>query len=272
MSDNSQENYINFYDNGKWTKIPNPLPDEPDFGKALEKAGFHQFDQVGVECGTRIEVHIGTDGIFFVVIDTATHWHPLIAADFPSLISLVNQLEPWVRMGMDSRKLEVLEEFAELLTEYGDDGPLGECLGNRRAYYARSKQERLERERKEKNTAKDSSEFFKKVSNWQAGFSLYVYRLEPITTRLPAEPKFAECYQEPVNEARILNDHGSGRYKMILRRIREDDYIGYLGILNRNHPPKIPAGDWINDPRNERWDWSKPPVNIRNLDGDRLTE
>lgn len=272
MTDNSQERHINLYDNGTWTKIPDPFADETDFGQALEKAGFEHFDQLGTECGTRIEVHIGIDGRFVVVIDTATHWQPLMAADLPSLISLVNHLRPWVTMGMDTRKLEVIEEFSILLTEYGDDGPLAECLGNRRAANVRINQERRERQRKEKNTAKNPSEFFQTVSNWQAGFKLYVYRLEPIIDRLSTEHKYAECYEEPVDEERILTDHGSGRYKMILRRNREDDYTGYLNILNRRHPPKIPAGDWIKDPRNERWDWTKQPANIRTVDGDRLTE
>ena len=159
-NDESLELSIDLYTHGTWTKIPDPFADETDVEAAWEKAGFDQFDRFGTQHGSAITVYIGNDNKnrFLVNIDSGSLWQPLMVADLPSLISLMNQLASWVNIGIETRKLEMMEEFSELLLQFGESGPLAECLGARRAYYARLRQERLERERKEKERTAQRTE------------------------------------------------------------------------------------------------------------------
>lgn len=91
-----------------------------------------------------------------------------------------------------------------------------------------------------------------------------MYRLEPTIDRTrTGEPKYIQSYAEPVNEDRILADHGSGKYKMILNfrkpgAERGDEIdTGYISVLNMKFPPKIAPGEWVDDPKNRKWSWAK---------------
>ena len=115
----------------------------------------------------------------------------------------------------------------------------------------------------------DSHSFFETVGkvhrdDWGTRYFLYVYRLEPVIDRTRGgEPKYIMQYTEAVNEDRLLADHGSGRYKLILNfrkpGVDRGDEIdtGYVALLNMNYPPKIAPGEWVDDPRNKQWAWAK---------------
>ena len=115
----------------------------------------------------------------------------------------------------------------------------------------------------------NSHTFFQSLGNvhkddWGTRYNLYIYRQEPIIDRTRAgEPKYIMQYAEPISEDRILADHGSGRYKLILNfrkpgADRGDEVdTGYISLLNMNYPPRIAPGEWVDDPRNRTWSWAK---------------
>jgi hypothetical protein len=103
--------------------------------------------------------------------------------------------------------------------------------------------------------------------DWGTRATVYLYRKEPITDRLTSGNfVFIMKYEEPIDVDKILIDHGSGKYKAILtfRKPEEDkgDKVAsaVFEILNVNFPPKIPPGEWVDDPRNKKWAWAKPLI------------
>jgi hypothetical protein len=100
--------------------------------------------------------------------------------------------------------------------------------------------------------------------DWGARANIYLYRVEPIIDRTRSgEKKFINIYAEPLTEDRVMADYGSGRYKLILNFRKPGAETGdvidsdYMDILNMKYPPKIPLGEWTDDPRNKKWAWAK---------------
>jgi hypothetical protein len=100
--------------------------------------------------------------------------------------------------------------------------------------------------------------------DWGARANIYLYRVEPIIDRTRSgDSKYINCYAEPINEDRVMADYGSGRYKLILNFRKPGAATGdlidseYWDILNMKYPPKIPLGEWTDDPRNKKWAWAK---------------
>jgi len=113
--------------------------------------------------------------------------------------------------------------------------------------------------------------FFQRVASidradWGDRAKIKVYRLAPLINRLVgSEHKFVTIYGEPITEEKLKIDHGSGRYRLYLnfkapqtKDEKELDMVE-LDILDPAFPPKIPAGEWLDDPRNKQWAWAKPP-------------
>ena len=101
-------------------------------------------------------------------------------------------------------------------------------------------------------------------ADWGTRANIYLYRVEPITDRLRGgDKKYVMCYAEPISEDKIMIDQGSGRYKAILTFKKPASETGdevdstYFDILNPKFPPKIPPGEWLDDPRNKKWAWAK---------------
>lgn len=104
--------------------------------------------------------------------------------------------------------------------------------------------------------------------DWGARANIYVYRLEPLIdrTRGGGTLTYIDKYAEMISEDRLLADWGSGKYKLILNFRKpaadhgdEVDSI-YLELLNMKFPPKVPPGEWMDDPRNKKWAWAKQEV------------
>lgn len=125
------------------------------------------------------------------------------------------------------------------------------------------------RPRADESPSEDSHSFFDTLvkvdaRDWGTRYWIYVYRLEPTIDRTrTGDPKYIQSYAEPINEDRLLADHGSGKYKMILNfrkpgAERGDEIdTGYISVLNMEFPPKIAPGEWVDDPKNRKWSWAK---------------
>jgi hypothetical protein len=103
------------------------------------------------------------------------------------------------------------------------------------------------------------------LADWGTRAKIRVYRLEPIIDmRRGSANKYICIYTEPIDEERIKRDHGSGRYRLYLnyrnagaQEEHELDSVEF-DILDRNFPPIIPDGSWVDDPINKKWAWAKP--------------
>jgi len=100
--------------------------------------------------------------------------------------------------------------------------------------------------------------------DWGPRANIYLYRVEPVIDRRRAgNQTYITKYAEPISEDRILADHGSGRYKLMLNfrkpGAEQGDEVDslYLDLLNLQFPPKIPPGEWVDDPNNKKWAWAK---------------
>lgn len=112
--------------------------------------------------------------------------------------------------------------------------------------------------------------FFEIIANipseeWGTRVSLWLYRLEPYTDRRRSgDHIYLMQYTTPVDEQRVMADFGSGRYRLMLTfrkpsgegNDQRDRYE--FEINNPAYPPKIPAGEWVDDVRNNKWAWAKP--------------
>lgn len=105
--------------------------------------------------------------------------------------------------------------------------------------------------------------------DWGTRAKIKVYRLYPIINRLATqELKFVAIYGTPgepaLTEDQLKVDHGSGKYRLYFNYKaagehddKEMDRVE-VSILDQNYPPKIPPGEWMDDPRNKNWSWAKP--------------
>ena len=120
-----------------------------------------------------------------------------------------------------------------------------------------------------KNQPEGGPTFWQKVAqvakaDWGPRANIYLYRVEPvIDRRRVGSQTYITKYAEPISEDRILADHGSGRYKLMLNfrkpGAEQGDEVDslYLDLLNLQFPPKIPPGEWVDDPNNKKWAWAK---------------
>lgn len=118
--------------------------------------------------------------------------------------------------------------------------------------------------------------FMQRVANipaadWGTRAKITVYRLAPLMNALiGSEKRYIKIYtQPPVNEERIKQDCGSGRYRLYLNfkapaeNEKELDSVE-IDILDLNFPPRVPKGSWIDDPRNAEWAWAKEAYDKQN--------
>ena len=101
-------------------------------------------------------------------------------------------------------------------------------------------------------------------AEWQH-YLCYGYRMTPITDRRSSGGGlYIFKYGEPFDEEDIKKDHGSGGYKIRLNYTDPETgssktvQIHKFDILDERFPPKIPAGEWLDDQRNKKWAWARP--------------
>jgi len=101
---------------------------------------------------------------------------------------------------------------------------------------------------------------------WTAGTArIKIYRLAPLINRnVTSEHRFITECLEPIDEQGLKRECGSGRYRLYLNYKNSagggerETARGEVDILDPAFPPKIPAGEWMDDPRNRQWAWAKP--------------
>lgn len=111
--------------------------------------------------------------------------------------------------------------------------------------------------------------FFQQVdridpADWGTRAYILLYRLEPIIDRLRStENKYIAKYGEAIDQERIKQDHGSGRYRLYLtfkvpaaKESREVDSTEF-DINDPAYPPNLPLGEWVEDSKNKKWAWAK---------------
>jgi hypothetical protein len=102
---------------------------------------------------------------------------------------------------------------------------------------------------------------------WTEGKAVIkIYRQEPSIDRLASgKAKHIQEYYEPIaGPERIKLDHGSGKYLLFLTYqgpkdggLRELERTN-IDILDMKYPPKVPRGDWLEEPKNSGWLWAFP--------------
>lgn len=93
---------------------------------------------------------------------------------------------------------------------------------------------------------------------------IYGYRLAPITDRRSSgQPFYLAKYSGPIDQDQVMRDFGSGMYRFLLNETPpgggKSQTIARcdLSIMNFDYPPKVPAGEWVDDVRNRDWDWCR---------------
>lgn len=95
----------------------------------------------------------------------------------------------------------------------------------------------------------------------------YVWRCEPVTDRKSGGgPTSIDKITRKFDYADIRKMHGSGRYRFDIsyippnggKQTRIKQF--YETIFSMEHPPMLPMGDWVDDPRNKDWAWAKPAL------------
>jgi hypothetical protein len=120
-----------------------------------------------------------------------------------------------------------------------------------------------------KEASENSHSFFESCGridprDWGTRASIYVYRKEPIIDRSHSgDYHYIDKYQELITEDRVLADHGSGKYRLMLNFQKPGSQTSstidtaILTLMNVKFPPKIAPGDWVDDPKNSKWAWAK---------------
>jgi hypothetical protein len=102
--------------------------------------------------------------------------------------------------------------------------------------------------------------------SWQ-NLICYVWRCGPLIDTGSGKPTTIAKIGQPFDSNFILETYGSGIYRFdvveqprapsekarCIRRVFEN-------LLDMRYPPKVPAGSWMDDPRNKEWEWAKPAI------------
>ncbi len=95
----------------------------------------------------------------------------------------------------------------------------------------------------------------------------YLFRLSPtIDRRSGGRPTNLKKYAAPFDRDDIMREHGSGAYR--IDRLQLDEQTGHytrvaqerFDILNLDFPPRVPPGDWKDEPENAVWKWAVPAI------------
>lgn len=124
--------------------------------------------------------------------------------------------------------------------------------------------------RETESTAEEKEAFFEYTSgltttDWERHL-LYIYQWAPIVdlTRGGLEKKYRKRYTQHRDEEDIKRELGSGTYELRLNKVdgktSKEKTIKRIvvPIVDYDFPPRIPPGQWLDDPRNIEWAWARP--------------
>lgn len=131
----------------------------------------------------------------------------------------------------------------------------------------------------EKDTKNQIIDEVGQITDW-SNTKVYVYRDFPITNRRNGGNQYLniETFQRPFDQGDIMKMHGSGTYGLRINRTDpstgkdKTTQFGKLHILNMAYPPKIPRGEWVDDPRNNEWKWVKEAWDKEDAEKEKLNQ
>lgn len=98
--------------------------------------------------------------------------------------------------------------------------------------------------------------------DWETSL-VYVWQADPILdlTKGGRENKYRMRFAQAIDEEVLLRELGSGTYKCQLNRMKSKSNGKmtcvrgpvFIKVFDPDRPPKLPPGDWIDDPRNAFW-------------------
>lgn len=107
----------------------------------------------------------------------------------------------------------------------------------------------------------------------------YVWRVAPLIDKRNAKEGISIAkYSRPFDMATLKHEHGSGRYRIDLCRIPANGakqtriLQEYVEILDMDYPPRVPYGDWMNEPENQMWQWAEEPLKMRVIEAQKRLE
>lgn len=108
-----------------------------------------------------------------------------------------------------------------------------------------------------------------KSRDWERTL-VYLYRTAPLIDRtLGGDKKFICKYSSPFDEDQVMKEFGSGGYTARVteavpgkNETKQVDSHSFT-IMNVKFPPQIPAGQWLEDNRNEQWKWAKDALEVQ---------
>jgi len=101
---------------------------------------------------------------------------------------------------------------------------------------------------------------------WAKCFA-YLFRTAPtIDRKSTGRPSNLRKYGSKFDREAVMREFGSGSYRLdftqynvnLKRNVRT--HIIRFDILNMDFPPKVPPGDWVDDPANKCWEWALPAI------------
>lgn len=123
-------------------------------------------------------------------------------------------------------------------------------------------------------TLRDGVDFW----DWLSGFSTddwqyliaYLWRTAPVLDRkFAGKASHVKKFTTKFDIDRIKVEEGSGGYRVDF--CRTDPATGtqkriaqyYFSVLDMDYPPRVPAGEWLNDPDNITWQWAEKKIKAR---------
>jgi hypothetical protein len=105
----------------------------------------------------------------------------------------------------------------------------------------------------------------------------YWYRSGPVTDRqAQGKPISLEKWGGKFDQTDVLNRHGSGRYRFDFCYIApgSQKYVRiaqeFETILDLSKPPRVPLGEWIDNPANKDWEWAKPLLRAEEVEREQM--
>ena len=98
----------------------------------------------------------------------------------------------------------------------------------------------------------------------------YLWRISPTTDRrFNGKASHIRKYGTKFDLERIKLEEGSGGYRIDL--CKQDPATGaskricqhFFQIMDMSYPPRVPVGEWLNDPENEMWRWAEEPLKVK---------
>lgn len=125
-----EERTIDYYDRKTgWSRVPDPFTADGDEDEVKRAAGFPFFTNLGGG-NFSVQVWTGPEREYALFLEGFEQRHDILAADFPSLVELLEKLTPIVTASELTYFREIASDLKELLTNR--EGPLAEAAAFRR--------------------------------------------------------------------------------------------------------------------------------------------